>query len=177
MSTINSSRLNGKVNDDAILLPPVQREVEAPTSRNPRRKGSLQGSGEQGNDRRHRRSVVRRTVLVVAGIVVLSLVWVGVRGGMAANAVVAGASSAAKLGPLMYSGDVSGARDEVEAIQASAASGALADERSDLARLSSWSPDSAVTSALPAGALRHWTSWRATPWSGSSIWIWPVRWT
>ena len=60
-------------------------------------------------------------MLVVAGIVVLSLVWVGVRGGMAANAVVAGASSAAKLGPLMYSGDVSGARDEVEAIQASAA--------------------------------------------------------
>jgi hypothetical protein len=60
-------------------------------------------------------------VLVVAGIVVLSLVWVGVRGGMAANAVVAGASSAAKLAPLMYSGDVSGARDEVEAIQASAA--------------------------------------------------------
>lgn len=60
-------------------------------------------------------------MLVVAGIVVLSLVWVGVRGGMAANAVVAGASSAAKLGPLMYSGDVSGARDEVETIQASAA--------------------------------------------------------
>jgi hypothetical protein len=117
--------LNITVTDELILLPPVRRDERAEGGGLPHKRSGRATKRPQLSRRPSRLNTAARAVIVVVVVVLAGLIWVGVRGGMAANASVVGASAASNLqSQLEGSTTMSAAEidDAIDTVQHSAAS-------------------------------------------------------
>jgi len=101
---------------DEFLLPPVRRVTDGLPDEGSR----PSGRSSTPRERRTTWRLVRRIALAVLVVVVLALIWVGVRGTLAARAIVSGVESSTALAPLLTSGGPE-AEELVSSIQADAA--------------------------------------------------------
>lgn len=107
------------VTNDSILLPPSSKELlegtESTQSASEPLLAKRPGRAQQRPWSR-RRTILTVTLLAIAAITI-SLIWVGVRGAMAANAAFTGGQAATELQAHMKNGDAGRARESVIIIQ------------------------------------------------------------
>ena len=101
---------------DEFLLPPVRRvpeDVRPRAGKGPRRDRPATKAKSPWR-------IVRRVALGLVVTVVLGLVWIGVRGALAAQAVIAGAESASTLSALLTPGSTADTGSVIGSIQSNA---------------------------------------------------------
>ncbi|MET0843165.1 MAG: hypothetical protein ABWY23_04915 [Mycetocola sp.] len=108
---------------DSILLPPAQQETTQPAvdeKNGSQAPGPRHPAKPAASPLRGRARVVVTVILVTLAVLIAALVWVGVRGLMAANSAFTAGTAASELQQHLDDGDLGRARESVDLIQTEA---------------------------------------------------------